>query len=120
MGQQVLDRDPRLVVPRKARKVEIDAISEPDPALFNQHHDRGRCCDGLGQRRKIEDRVGGHGLPDRYDRPLSVGLMKERPSAMPHENDGSGQVSVRNGPFDGVVDSPERGQVHCSRRDGLG
>ena len=45
--------------------------------------------------------------------------MKEDLSAMPHENDGSGQVSVLNGAFDHLVDSPECDGVYGAWRGRL-
>ena len=85
--QQVADRDAALAVALEARHVPRHRIVQPDATLFHQPHHGGRRRDHLGQRREVEDRIGGHRLGRGDDGALAVGLLEQDDVAPANQHD---------------------------------
>ncbi len=94
MRQQMTDGDVSLAVALETRNERRDTVREPHLAVFHQHHHARRGRDHLGERREIEDRVGGHRLRCRHESAIAERLLEDHAIAASHEDHGSRQLLV--------------------------
>ncbi len=116
MAEKLLDGDRALAVTVKLGKHTSDSVGRAEPALVDQDHDRRGRGDRLGERCQIKDRVAGHCLRCRLDRPQSRRTGVGDPAPAPHQNDRAWDLPLRNGSVDGCIDPLEAFAVKTQRR----
>ena len=87
VGQQVANRDVGLAIPLEPGDEGGDAVNQPQFAPLDQQHDAGRRGDGLGQRRKIEDRIERHRFARGQERTIANRLLVDEAVAQADEHD---------------------------------
>ena len=114
--EQVADRDPILPVPPESLHVSRHAVRQPQAAVLDQRHDRGRRGDDLRQRRQIEDRIERHRLGGGRQRPVSEGVPVEHRRAPAGDDHGPRHLAIGNGLLD---DRANQGQARRVEAAGL-
>lgn len=94
--QQFANRDVLLAVLRELRQIGCHRIIEAHAAVLNQLHHRGCGCDALGERGKIEDRIGGHGLAFRLERAVTEGFAIDHAAIVADEQNSARDGALRN------------------------
>ena len=111
MGQQLLDGDRFLAVALEAGQVIRHAVSQPKGAILDErHHGRGG-CHHLGERRQVEQRIDGHRLARRANRPQAERFPVDGPAPVGHQHDGAGKIARQDRLLHDRSDPRQAGRV---------
>ncbi len=119
VGEELLDGHlfPLAASGAEGGEVRHDRVVEADPALLDERHHRAGGRDGFREGGEVERGVDGHRLDDGRERAMPVGLPEGDLSVPAHEDDGAGDLLLRDGPVDDLVDARE---ARRREADGLG
>ena len=100
VGEELLDGHllPLAAPGAEGGEVRHDRVVEADPALLDERHDGGRGRDGLREGGQVEDGVDGHRLDRGRERAVAVGLPEGDLPVPADEDDGAGDLLLRDGP----------------------
>ena len=116
VGEQVPDGDVALAVACELRDEGRDPVGEAKATVLDERRHAGRRGDHLGDRRHVEDGVGGHRLDRRLERPLAEALEVQRAVTATDQDDRPRHLAGLNRLFDELVDEAEASGLRLRRR----
>ena len=116
VAEELVDGDRPLAVVVEFGQQAAEPVAQPQLALFDQDHDRGRRGDRLGERGHVEDRVARHRFRRRTDgaTPGRAGIGDESSTA--DQDDRAGDLPALDGPVDGAIDPLEPARIEAQGR----
>src|SRR5262249_38063376 len=113
MGKQLSNRDVVFAVGAELGDVARDRVFQAELARLHQMQHAGRGGHHFGERRQIEQRVDGHGLPARRQRAIAERFLVDDAPVVPHSQNSTGYAVIIDLLLDQTIDGREVGGVSC-------